>query len=1189
LDSGSSIHVWNDRSRFLTYKEVFNDYLTAGEGTVPILGYGDIDLTISGPKGARILRLRGVAHCERFSTNLVSLKMLRKRGIEWNTECLYLYNRGTGSKLCNIYEIYDQFVIEKPELKGTTYITKPSSYHTNKTITADDWTWHHRMGHLGPEALKHLVQEANGIKITGISTNICSHCVGGGMKRPISRSPPDHEPTEPGEYLAIDTHTLEQAARMLGSFKTCLLTTCRFTGRIFDYYMTTMDETELLAVLNDLFKQVERDGFKVKVIRADNEIFLYPKVRQLLNRKGVKMEPSPPNTQALNGLAESSGGEVKRRARCMALSSHLPEDIWPEIYKAAVYLINRSPKQLRNWQTAMGLWRLYMCNTQGIQQHYKPLVSHLKVYGCLAYAMTSDAQLKRQRLKRLRSRVNIGWLVGYNSTNIYRIWIPKLGKLATMRDVLFDEGVTFKRDLDPFPESDKTAVEDFIQQAIDDTSVIPNIEAEHQESVEEEDDVLSCIIVAPRPGTTQGLSQDLSEPMSTTQSGISEPESTTPSLDQDGDLSEQDFSDEQPATPEPAYTPVDHKLASFFAAFYSAKEALDGGVDEVLLRTREWATEHPSFDSSFHAATRYKGRIGRTNHQSGTNHQSATIQPRTNGAWLEGLEKIHRRDLPMEPRSYDNLSRHPLGDRFKQAQKDHLQGHEKMGTWMEVDRPDRGQQVLDCMWVYVYKLDKHGYLLKCKARLVIRGDQEAKDGEDNYAATLAGRSFRTLMAMVTKFDLETAQYDAVNAFVHTDIDGDVYMRMPRGYEKPNRVYKLRKALFGLRRSPILWQKDLTKELRGLGFRPVPHEPCAMTKNGVLIFFYVDDLVFCFEEEHRKEMEEIVRCLKRRFHLEGGGELQWFLGIEVIRNRKAKRMWLSQASYIEQLAGLLKTANKTRIGIPMKLEELLPRTGTATTGQRRLYQRKIGSVMYLAVMTRPDIAFAVSRLSRFNGNPGLQHEEATEWLIKYLLSTKNYALEYKDGLGFQISSDAAFADNSLDRKSSQAFVMKLFGGTICWKATKQTTVTTSSTEAELLSLSYTAKEALFMNRLLKDLKLRLPEAPTIECDNKQTIRLVTQEISALQTRLRHVDIHNHWLRQETMDGRVKIEWKPTNKMLADGLTKALSGAKFRTFLEMMGLVDISSELLEKRDIYDLNRMDFEWEMPEKGVVKDGTKG
>ena len=142
------------------------------------------------------------------------------------------------------------------------------------------------------------------------------------------------------------------------------------------------------------------------------------------------------------------------------------------------------------------------------------------------------------------------------------------------------------------------------------------------------------------------------------------------------------------------------------------------------------------------------------------------------------------------------------------------------------------------------------------------------------------------------------------------------------------------------------------------------------------------------------------------------------------------------------------------------------------------------------------------------------------MLLYLQSTQQLALQLGGDAGLQIASDASFADNTLDRKSSQGYAIKLFGGLIAWKANKQDTVTTSTTEAELLALSQVAKEALFVSRLLRELQIELDtRAVTIQCDNKQTIRLVNEEISRLHTKLRHVDIHNHWIRQEVTEGRI----------------------------------------------------------------------
>ena len=113
----------------------------------------------------------------------------------------------------------------------------------------------------------------------------------------------------------------------------------------------------------------------------------------------------------------------------------------------------------------------------------------------------------------------------------------------------------------------------------------------------------------------------------------------------------------------------------------------------------------------------------------------------------QGLKALHRRDLPPEPVYHRDLANHPLGTLFEPAEKDHLRGHEQMKTWTETQRTDpraKEKQILDCKWVYLYKYDKHGRLAKCKAKLVVRGDQQLKTASGNtYAATLAVRSFRT--------------------------------------------------------------------------------------------------------------------------------------------------------------------------------------------------------------------------------------------------------------------------------------------------------------------------------------------------------------------------------------------------------------------------------------------------------------
>ena len=200
---------------------------------------------------------------------------------------------------------------------------------------------------------------------------------------------------------------------------------------------------------------------------------------------------------------------------------------------------------------------------------------------------------------------------------------------------------------------------------------------------------------------------------------------------------------------------------------------------------------------------------------------------------------------------------------------------------------------------------------------------------------------------------------------------------------------------------------------------------------------------------------------------------------------------------------------------MGMQQLIPNEGIADQATTHLYQRKIGSILYPGVISRPDIAFTAARLSNFLTNPSPDHMAAANRCIQYLYGSRHLAIMF-DGLdntekAFKAYTDASFADDQQDRKSTQGYLFTLFGGPIVWKSGKQPTVTTSSTEAELLGLSTAAKEAIAAVRLFRDVRLQLNEDLTIWYNNKQIIRLVNEDIMRIQTVLRHMDIYNCWVR------------------------------------------------------------------------------
>lgn len=1259
LDSGTTIHIFNNRSRFLNMRRAIEgDSVWAGDKRLPITGYGEVDIKIRTINGQRrILRLVDVAHCEKLVCNLVSLRQLRKRGFYWDTrQGITTLRRADGSELCAVPELEGQFVLEHIPIYANNAVfairrNQFNSWTRRRPRLASARMWHLRLGHPGPEALVHLVNAAEGVRISGVQTKRlrqnqrreragaafavtksgpqgeptgeptsepceggadcfantqreddedsppttvqCEPCALAKMKRQKRRKPRDITQYARGERVALDFHDFEIDYE---GYATVLLLTDRVSGYMWDYYLQTRRATEdVITALKDFILMLERQyGIQVKAIECDNEITKkFPGVKQWVESRQITTEPSPAYTQDLNGAAERSGGIIKNTTRAMRIGAKLPTKLWREISKTAVYLLNRTPRKRLQWITPYEGF-----HSQPGGQRKKPDLAHLRVFGYKAYVMTPSAQKKEKRLKRLQPRAWIGYLLGYDSTNVYRVWVPtkKKDPIVRIRDVIFDESASFSGKIEDMREDIAEMSLDQLSQLLQ-KLMIPAPEGDQQVQPaeeepwevryeglgEDEQPVQELGSIAPMLATEapdESAATSSSEIDRAAELGSIAPTLATEAPDESAATSSSEVGRTDPTEiqdpagektsegsghyPTPPQTPPAAMLA---AAMVSGNGELEAQAQAASNRTSEKGGNRESrfhYADTWHAAFHAGTRGGSVTLPDGKTLSKAGIERR-----MRHKKPIYRRELPKPPDRHEDIAKHPMGSWFEQAEHDHLQSHAEMGSWTEISARDRciaGHKILDCRWVYVYKFDKRGRFVKAKARLVVRGDQQPKNAaESNYAATLAGRSFRTLIAIAARFDLELIQYDAVNAFVNATIDEDIFMRMPPGHRKAGTHLKLNKALYGLRKSPLLWQRELTKTLKALGFQPVPHEPCCFTKDGAIIFFYVDDIVVAFHKSVSREAQEAIDRLKSKYQLTGGHDLQWFLGIEIIRDRKRGLIWLSQSSYIDKITMLVES--ERRYTTPMNKEELEPFEGIATRLDITMYQRKIGSILYIAVMTRPDIAFATSRLSRYLTNPGPKHHEAVNRVILYLKGTSHLGLKFGGEDDFRPSSDASFADNTLDRKSSQAYAMKLFGGMIGWRANKQPTVTTSTTEAELLALSQTARESMYVSRLISELGVTLDNNNkiVIECDNTQTIRLVTAEIATLKTSLRHVDIHNHWLRQEVQRGTIAVRYTKSAEMLADGLTKALLNDAFERFVRQLGLEDISEQLDERRQL------------------------
>ena len=320
----------------------------------------------------------------------------------------------------------------------------------------------------------------------------------------------------------------------------------------------------------------------------------------------------------------------------------------------------------------------------------------------------------------------------------------------------------------------------------------------------------------------------------------------------------------------------------------------------------------------------------------------------------------------------------------------------------------------------------------------------------------------------------------------------------------------------------------------------------------------------YHASYTEKATQIIEGLKTAYEPTSMGDLNYFLRVRVVRDRQKKSVTLLHDSYIEKIATKFGASKGRFPSTPLPTCEFVKNTGQATPAQVKEYQEKVGSILYTGIMLRPDVAFAASQLSNFLTNPSLQHLEAANWTLRYLYGTIYLGIVYSRAERenqLVVSTDASFADDPETRRSSQGYIFFLFGGAILWKAVRQNTVTTSSTEAELLALVATVKEMMALQRFFREIRLEEITEWNVYCDNQQTIRLVVGDNERISTKLRHVDISNMWIRQEYRNGRFKITYLPTDEMHADGLTKNLSRQKHESFIKLLNLQG-SRSLIEK---------------------------
>lgn len=1129
LDSGTDVHVCNDklRSCFTKTREADEDeQLFAGKRAYAIECFGSVNVGVNTPDGTDYITLVNVALAPGFITNLVSLDLLNVKDVHWNSADPTVL-RKHGEIFCNLERVGGHWVLERHTTLAAFATSKSKARSTQPRHNVLSRAYLHRvLAHAGPEAIDHVVANADDITIDDSipcpTTIQCEPCSLSKATEIVSRRTDREFVTngKPYDIFAWDMFFMSTAYNgdsIVSHFR-CMNTHHNIVA-------THATKSEAFSIFEDHIARMERQwNCKPRAVLLDGETSLGTTYENFIKDKGMISMRTAPDTHEPNGPSESSGRVIQTKGRAMNIEAGIPTELWPEPIKAAVYIMNRTPVKALSWKTP-----------HEALTGKPPIYAHMHVYGCKAYALDKHIP----RTFKLDPRAHIGYLVGYESTNVYRIWVPSKDKVIRTRDVKFDDNSLYRPD-----DLDIGAV---IKEDAERLLEALELPENQPEAVGDNNDALDYIVVEV-PGYRQedDHAGSTNQKSMVTDGGLLTPEASPPPSFQDSTI-----------------LPI--STQSTVGEAEITEEHLPGAQGNTAHRGNEISGEINPENVLTHS--RRSAHITSLEQVKNIQGYHAAFSAALNAI---PKKRLHRGTLPPEPKSWKHMLKHLFAKEFKAAADKEIDIllAKNMFTYKELSTIKSTETPLLLMWVFTYKFDKDGYLERFKARLVARGDLQATK-EDTYAATLAAQTFRAMMALTAAYDLEIRQFDVINAFANAKLPKPMVCACPEGYERQGYVLWVTKALYGLRPSPIYWYKEFTGTLMDLGLRPVPGTPCIYINGWLTIIFFVDDILCLYSTKDTPKMDEFEAKLKAKYQLHTIPDADHFLGIRILRDRPNRKLWLLQDSYIDKLADKFNITIDKVPKTPLPSQTPMARyDGTATASQINGYQQKVGSAIFSATFTRPDITKATSDLSRYLQNPGPEQLHAVQHCLHYIVGTKYLAIEFdgnKRGADlFTCASDASFADDITTRYSSYGNALTLFGGPVFYKACIGRTVTTSSTEAELLALCITAKIFIEWLRFFAQIAFYIDKEPTIKCDNLQTIRLLKKETPKLQTALRHVDIHQCWLRQEVQAGHINVEWVDSNHNLADGFTKLLPPQKHIEFIRQLNLVDIKERLFPIKD-------------------------
>ncbi|UYV68045.1 hypothetical protein LAZ67_5002898 [Cordylochernes scorpioides] len=430
--------------------------------------------------------------------------------------------------------------------------------------------------------------------------------------------------------------------------------------------------------------------------------------------------------------------------------------------------------------------------------------------------------------------------------------------------------------------------------------------------------------------------------------------------------------------------------------------------------------------------------------------------------------------LADEPRSYIDAITSSDSERWKLAMDEEIDALNKNKTWT-LERLADGHKPIGCKWVYKIKTESDGTIQRFKARLVAKGYSQIKNVDyfDTFSPVVRFDSLRILLSHAASERMFLKQFDVKTAFLNGELEELVYLEQPEGYKRDdNSCYRLHKSL-SLCDDGIILSKD---------------------KEAIAII--MDELEHAFDIT--------------------SGSVNFFVGLQIEQSEDRASIFIHQSSYIDKILSKFNMADCIPASVPMDPSVILTKQDCPTPEQKEKmpkfpFREAVGSLMFASCVSRPDITYAVSQVSKFLEYPGPAHCTTVKNIFHYLKGTPHMGILFTGQDQLVGYSDSDFARDVDSRKSTTGYAFMMNGGTVSWASQRQPIIALSTTESEYIAACSAAKELIWIRRLLQGIGCDITKETELYIDNQAAIKLVENPV--FHKRTKHIDVRYHFIRSK----------------------------------------------------------------------------